>query len=212
MNFHCGDDAQYFDAIVHDDAFGVYHCGSMNTGYCVPSPDSTSLSGVSTSSLPPDGTSTPTVASLPDSVAPGSVAATAAAFAEAPERAAFPAPSASVPGPGEESHICGVGASNTALPAPSSTASRPPCAVSLTAIPSAASSSRNDFSSGFAAASALFTTSNCVKPSTCAPIRRSTPGNTSAYVAVSPDTTGLGNADGHDSANSRPARSIRTSG
>lgn len=73
-NFHCGLEAQYSEAIVHAVAFGVYTCGSMNTGYTVSGPRSTPRSGFKVSS-PPDGTSASTAAGLPLSPAPGSSAA-----------------------------------------------------------------------------------------------------------------------------------------
>ncbi len=81
--------------------------------------------------------------------------------------------------PGLESHITGRGASKTVLPAPSSTASRPPLAVSRTSRSWADSFSRSSFSSGLAAAAADLTTRSWVKPSCCAPMRRSTSGRTS---------------------------------
>ncbi|MGI5527439.1 hypothetical protein ACQEVX_08450 [Streptomyces syringium] len=115
---------------------------------------------------------------MPDSPGPASSPAPRAAAlrAAAAVRAALFAGA----GPGLESHIIGVGASNTAPPAPWSTAVRPPCAVSWTATPSALIFSRSWASSWLAAALADFTTSSWVKPSTWAATRKSTSVRTSA--------------------------------
>ncbi|WP_443076734.1 hypothetical protein [Streptomyces sp. TRM 70361] len=130
------------------------------------------MSGLSTSSPPPTGTSTPTGASFPDSPAPGSPP-------PVPDRAELRTAASPVSAPPLESHIRGVGASKTAPPAPSSTASSPPSAVSRTRTPPVPSRSRSSFNAALFAASDVFTTSNWVKPSAWAPIRRSTPGRTS---------------------------------
>ncbi len=62
------------------------------------------------------------------------------------------------------------------------------------------------------AASAVLTTNSCEKPSSCAVIRRSTPGSTDGHVATAPSSTGVGSAAGQVRLAARPARSIRTNG
>ena len=103
-------------------------------------------------------------------------------------------PFASSPVP-EESHICGAFPCRTILPPGSRTVTLPvasmPSVPPLTWIPIGISASR-----GSRAASGVFTTSTCEKPSRPADSLRSTPGNTSSYVAVSYSGEGFGSGAG----------------
>jgi len=60
------------------------------------------------------------------------------------------------------------------------------------------------FSSPFAAASGVFTTSTCWKLSGVAVTFRSTPGSTSAYTALGPSNVGSGSFPGHVSSSDLP--------
>src|SRR6266542_2743829 len=98
-----------------------------------------------------------------------------------------------------ESHAIGAPIRNTGLPAASTTAAVPGAAPSLTAGQVPDVRNRSWASRGSRAASRVLTTSTSEKPVRSARTRRSTPGSTSAYVAVSPDSVGAGSAPGQDS-------------
>src|SRR5262249_10939532 len=94
-----------------------------------------------------------------------------------------------------ESHICGAGEENTVSPV-DETSSDPPFLPALVDSPVVRRPNRSRATAGFCAAARVLTTSTSWKPEERAVMRRSTPGSTSGYVAVSPDRTGAGSRVG----------------
>src|SRR5215471_18841262 len=112
----------------------------------------------------------------------------------------------------DASHMLAAGAPNTSWSTPS-TAVSPPAAVARSDTPVVASASRTTRRAGFSAASARFTISRSENPSGCAVSCRSTPGRTSAYVAVAPLSTGTGSPPpGQPSVTRSPSLAMLASG
>ena len=93
---------------------------------------------------------------------------------------------------------------STGLPAASIASSRPSVVRQVSPDSELPNANRRSF--GFLAASWFFTTSTSLNPVSNAVTTRSTPENTSTYVADPPSTFGAGNRPGHDSDTSVPAR------
>jgi hypothetical protein len=103
-------------------------------------------------------------------------------------RAVGPPPPACEPA---ESHICGAGATKTAVPERSA-AVRAPVRSADTESPEVAVGNVSLARAGFAAAAALVTSTSSWTPVGVAATIRFTPGKTFAYVAVEPDSAGTG--------------------
>src|SRR6478609_3994640 len=81
---------------------------------------------------------------------------------------------------------------------------RPPSGVARTVPPAAVRPNFGCCTAGSEAACADLTTSTSDMPSACAVTFQSTPGRTSEYVAVSPESVGAGRGSGHDHVNVTP--------